>query len=114
MSPEGIEMIENVEIKSGGEVVDTIDVEKFLTIQAAIDKFTQTNDNGEVEVDGTEQVLSLVNQQHKANSMNAARAAKTRSTSPINALRSRAKADPEVRAKLNAFLTECGLDELEV
>ncbi len=114
MSPEGIETIENVEIKSGGQVVDTIDIEKFLTVQAAVGHFTVTNDEGEVEIRGEDQVLSLVNQQHKANSMNAARAAKTRSTSPINALRSKAKADPEIAAKLNAFLAECGLDTLEV
>lgn len=111
---EGIETIENVEIKSGGQVVDTIDIEKFLNVQAAIDHFTKTNDEGELEIDGNEQVLSLINQQHKANAMNTARAAKTRSTKPLNALRTMAKADPEIRVKLNAFLSECGLEELEV
>lgn len=111
---EGIEILENVEIKSSGTVVDTIDIEKFLTVPAAVAHFTKTNDEGEVEIDGSDQVLSLINQQHKANSMNAARAAKTRSTTPINALRAKAKSDPEIAAKLNAFLVECGLDKLDI
>ena len=109
-----MQMLENVEIKSGGQVVDTIDIEVFEDIPEAVSHFTVTNDEGEVETPGEDSILSLLNQQHKANVMNAARAAKTRSTSPINALRQKAKADPEVRTQLNAFLQSVGLDELEV
>jgi len=110
----GIKMLENQAVRSGKEVVDTIDIEQFEDIPAAVEFFTVTDENDEVVTAGEDGVLSLVNQQHKANSMNAARAAKTRSASPINALRSKAKADPATRAKLNALLLELGLTELEV
>ena len=110
----GINMLSNCEVKSGGTVVDTIDIEQFEDIPSAVEYFTVKNDEGEIVEDGESGLLSLVNQQHKANSMNAARAAKTRSASPINALRTKAKADPAVRAKLNAFLAELDLGELEV
>jgi len=110
----GITMLENQEVKSGGTIVDTIDIEQFDDIPSAVEHFTVRNEEEEIVTPGEEGVLSLVNQQHKANSMNAARAAKTRSASPINALRTKAKADPAVRAKLNAFLAELDLGELEV
>jgi len=110
----GIKMLENQEVKSGGTVVDTIDIAQFEDIPSAVDFFTKKNNEGEVVTPGEETLLSLVNQQYKANEMNGARAAKTRSASPINALRTRAKADPAVMAKLNAFLQELDLDELEV
>lgn len=110
----GITILDNQEVKSGGDVVDNIDIEQFDDIPSAVEFFTVKNEEGEIITAGEDGVLSLVNQQHKANSMNAARAAKTRSASPINALRTKAKADPNVRAKLNAFLAELGLNELEV
>ena len=110
----GITMLENCEVKSGGTTVDNIDIEQFEDIPSAVEYFTVKNDEDEIISEGEAGVLNLVNQQHKANSMNAARAAKTRSASPINALRTKAKADPAVRAKLNAFLAELDLGELEV
>lgn len=110
----GTTILENCEVKSGGTVVDTIDIEQFEDIPSAVEYFTVRNEQDEIVEIGEAGLLSLVNQQHKANSMNAARAAKTRSVSPINALRTKAKADPAIRAKLNAFLAELELGKMEV
>ena len=101
-------------MKSKGEIVATINIEEFEDIPSAVAFFIEKDEEGEVTTTGEDGLLALLNQQHKANKMNAARSLETRTTSPLNALRNKAKADPAIHKKLNAFLAELNLDKLEV
>ena len=48
----GIEMLENQEVKSGGTIVDTIDIEKFTDIPSAVEYFTVKNEENEIVTAG--------------------------------------------------------------
>lgn len=108
----GQTILEGVEIKSGGEIVDTIDISQFTDIATAVEFFNDAE--AETPVDGEEECLKLINQQYKANEMNAARAAKTRSVSPMNRLRDVIKSNPDAAAKLNALLAELDIGSVPV
>lgn len=90
---------ETVEVKSKGEIVDTIEISQFDSIDEALQ-----------ELGGEEKVLELVNRQYKSDLTNAARSAKTRSASPLTVLKRKAEADPAARDKINAVLAELGIE----
>jgi hypothetical protein len=107
--------INSTEVKSDNKLLATIDVEEFESIQESVDfyntKLEGTDDAGK----GAEQVLGLINAQHKARVTNAVRVEKTREVNPITSLKQKIKADPAARARLQALLSEFGISgELNV
>lgn len=90
---------ETIEVKSKGEVVDTIEVNQFDSMDEALQELGDEN-----------KVLDLINRQYKSDLTNAARSAKTRSASPLTVLKRKADSDPETKAKLNSILAELGIE----
>jgi len=83
------------EVKSKGEVIDTVEIPVYESIPEAVKAF------------GDEaKVLDLINRQAATNAMNAARAAKTRPASKTAALKRLMESDPEVRKKVDKILAE--------
>lgn len=109
-------IVENVEVKSKDTTVGTVNVQKFETLQEAVD-FFQAEEIEEAKSAkrepnpnyGVTETLSLINSQHRANVTNAERVAKTRGVSPMKALRDKIKADPNAKAKLEALLLSLDL-----
>lgn len=88
----------NVEVKSGGEVVDTVEVEQFDSLDEA------------TEVLGAAKVLELVNRMHKTDASNRARVAAI-DNSKANALaRIGRKLDKLTPAQLREQLAAAGID----
>ena len=89
-------------------------VEEFASVEEASDHFNTVDDEtGEVQADGAEEVLSLVNAQHRANCMNQARAKHARPKSAFTQLKEKAK-DPANKAKIEALLAELDIDGLDL
>lgn len=90
--------IETVPVKSGGEVVDTIEVEQFDSIDEA------------TEALGANKLLELVNRMHRTDASNRARVAAI-DNSKANALaRIGRKLDKLSPAELKAQLAAAGID----
>src|SRR5512139_720588 len=93
-----------VEVKSNKENLGSVDVEQFENIQEAID-FFQKEAGAEAKPDaGTVAALALINAQYKANVTNAYRVSKTRTVTPMTALKDKISKDPEARKKFEALL----------
>ena len=75
------------EVKSGGKVVDTIEIPVFENMKEMVAAYTEAK------------VLGLANRQLAADLTNEARAAKTRTTSPTAQLTRMAKTNPELQAQ---------------
>lgn len=80
------------EVKSGGKTVDTIEIPVYENIKEFVAALSE------------EKILTLANRQYAADLTNEARAAKTRTTSPIAQLNKMAKTDPEVKAQIDALM----------
>ena len=76
------------EVKSGGKVVDTIEIPVYENLKEMVAAITEVK------------VLALANRQNAADFTNEARAAKTRTTSPAAQLTKMAKANPELEAQI--------------
>ena len=80
------------EVKSGGKTVDAIEIPVYENLKEFAAALSE------------EKVLALANRQYAADLTNEARAAKTRTTSPIAQLNKMAKTDPEVKAQIDALM----------
>ncbi len=83
---------EKKEVKSGGKVVDTIEIPIFENLKEMIAAYNEGK------------VLGLANRQLAADLTNEARAAKTRTSSPTAQLTRMAKANPELQAQIDNLL----------
>ncbi len=83
---------EKKEVKSGGKVVDTIEIPIFENLKDMIAAYNEGK------------VLGLANRQLAADLTNEARAAKTRTSSPTAQLTRMAKANPELQAQIDNLL----------
>ena len=83
-----------VEVKSKGDVVDTVTVLKYETIKEATDAI------------GAETALAHINKCVSDGTTNAARAAKVRPSTPQAQLTRMAKADPKVKAEIDALIAK--------
>lgn len=90
--------VETVQVKSGGEVVDTVDVEQFDSIAEAIESL------------GESTVLGLVNRMHKTDASNRARVAAIDSSKANAMARIGRRLDKLSPAELKAKLAELGID----
>jgi len=84
----------SVQVKSKGEVVDTVTVPRYESIKEATDAI------------GADTALAYINKAVSDSITNAARAAKVRPTSPQAQLARMAKADPKVKAEIEALLAK--------
>ncbi len=89
---------EIVEVKAKGQTVDTIEVNQFESVKEAEDTLTY------------EAVLQLINRQYKTDLTNAARAAKTRTASPMRKLMKLAETDKNVKAQVEALFKQYGIE----
>ena len=80
------------EVKSGGKVVDTIEIPQYESIKEFVAALSE------------DKVLALANRQYAADFTNEARAAKTRTTSPAAQLSKIAKTNPELEAQIAALI----------
>jgi hypothetical protein len=103
----------SVSVKSNKEDLGNVDVQTFDNIQEAVDFFQAeiVKSDPEAKADaGAVAALALINSQYKANVTNAYRVSKTRTTSPITALREKIKtADKSTKDKIAAFLESLDL-----
>jgi len=83
-----------VEVKSKGEVVDTVTVPVYESVKEAAD------------VIGADKALAAINKMVSDGITNAARAAKVRPTSPQAQLNALAKKDPKAKAEIDALLAK--------
>lgn len=116
-----------VSVKHGGKIVavssdqaaahpdaEVVKIEEFETLEEAVNFFLERDeDTGEVVATGEEEVLNLVNQQHRANKMNAVRAGHSRPKSAFAALRKAAE-DPAIKEQLQDFLETLGLGGVDL
>jgi len=84
------------EVKSKGEVLGTVEIEVFESLEEAGKFF------------GPEKAVALINSQHASNKMNEFRASKTRPRSAIAQLARLAKQNPELEAKIEALIKKVG------
>jgi len=87
------------EVKSKGEVVDTITVPQYETVEEA------------VKVEGKEKILGYVNKVVSDNATNQARAAKVRPSTPQAKLTRLAKTDPRVQKEIDALVAKYSAKE---
>jgi len=88
---------EKREVKSKGEVVDTIEVPIYETLEEAI------------KASDKDAVLSAFNRLTATDLTNQARAAKTRTVSPAAQIARAAKSNPAIQAELDKILAKHGL-----
>ena len=91
-----------------------ITIEVFDSVEEASGFFNEVGKDGELTVDGPEEVLSLLNSAHRANCMNKARAEHARPKSAFTELRNRVKTDPKVKARVAKLLEELELGDLDL
>lgn len=104
-----------VEVKSGPQGQERsklIDVEQFDDVYTAVEFFTLRDAAGNVVRDGEEDVVQLINSQHKQREMRSARAS-LNSVSLISRLCEIAKEKPELRFRLNEFFSDVDVPQLE-
>jgi len=106
----------NVEVKSKGQVLGTVNVEEFASVDEAIAFFQKEEEESAAKAErspnpnvGGSSVLQLINSQHRANITNSERTRLGRGPNPVKMLRDRLKKDPGVAQKFQEFLASIGL-----
>ena len=87
------------EVKSGGKVVDVIEIPVFENLKEMVAAYNESK------------VLGLANRQLAADITNEARAAKTRTASPTAQLTRMAKANPELQAQIDNLIKKYTVGE---
>ena len=82
------------EVKSKGEVVDTVMVDQYESTAEAVKALTD------------KKCLEMINAKVSADTCNTARTAKVRPSSPMAQLGKIAKQDPKAKAEIEAILTK--------
>ena len=100
--------VNSVEIKSGGKVLGSVDIQVFEDIPSAIAYF-EAQSEGVEGASGEVYTLGLINGAHRSNQMNTRRAALTRSASPMTQLKQAMKSDPAAAAQVQALLVQLGI-----
>ena len=108
-TPEDIERgytLENVVIRSGKppKRIGDVDVEQFLSLQAAVDHFESEEQKGEGVA------LKLINRQYKTDTVNRERTALTsEAKSGMAKIKKAARQNPEAKKRLESVLADLGL-----
>jgi len=89
--------MESFEVKSKGESLGFVEVAQYDTVKDALKELSE------------EDILGRINRTLMEKSMNAFRADKTRTTSPVAKLQRAMAKDPALKDKVNALLGEAGL-----
>lgn len=90
---------EKVDVKTKGKVIGQVEVQQFDSVEEAVKTL------------GAERVKSLINQQHRSNTMNEFRAAQTRDVSPVSKLAKLAKGNPELEKQIKGLLAKYGVSD---
>ena len=98
--------VENVDIRSGKppKKIGSVDVEQFLSLEAAISHFEDDEQKGEGVA------LKLINRQYKTDMVNKERTALTsEAKSGMAKIKKAARANPEAKKRLEELLKDMGL-----